>query len=344
MKVSVIGGGSWGSAFALHLGRKGIPVRLWVREEEVRRELAERGTNSTFLPGFEVPPQVAVCGDFAPALEGAETVFVAVPSQYFRGVIEGMAPHLGAARGIVSLAKGIEEGSLKRMSEIVDDVLARWGRFSVAALSGPSFAREVAQGAATAVVVASEELSFARKIQHLVSNLHFRAYSSPDIRGVELAGAVKNVIAIAAGIADGLEAGANATAALITRGIHEMTRLGLKMGARPETFAGLAGIGDLVLTCKGALSRNHYVGTELGRGRSLESIKAGMAMIAEGVVTTLSVRELAGRLRVEMPICAQVYEVLYRGKPPALVLGDLMSRSLKSEHGDVFGADADAKE
>jgi glycerol-3-phosphate dehydrogenase (NAD(P)+) len=287
---------------------------------------------------------VSFHGDLAEALEEGETVFVAVPSQYFRGVTERMAPHLGAARGIVSLTKGIEADSLRRMSEVLDDVLAPSGSLPVAALSGPSFAREVAEGRVTAVVAASEDVGFARKVQHLVSNLNLRVYTSRDIRGVELAGAVKNVIAIAAGIADGLEAGRNATAALITRGIHEMTRLGLRMGARPETFAGLAGTGDLILTCTGALSRNHYVGYELGRGRSLASIKAGMAMIAEGVVTTLSVRELAGRLRVEMPICAQVYEVLYRGKPPERVLGDLMARTLKSEHGDVFEADADEKE
>jgi len=344
MKAAVIGGGSWGSAFALHLGRMGIPTRLWVREEEIRRELVERRTNSAFLPGFQFPPRVSFFSDLSTALEGSEAVFVAVPSQYFRGVVSRMAPHLAVARGIVSLTKGIEEGSLRRMSEVIDDVLAPGGRLPVAALSGPSFAREVAKGGVTAVVAASEDRAFARKIQHLISNLNFRVYTSPDIRGVELAGAVKNVIAIAAGIADGLDAGHNATAALITRGIHEMTRLGLRMGARPETFAGLAGIGDLILTCTGALSRNHYVGFELGRGRSLESIKAGMTMIAEGIITTLSVRELAERLGIEMPICAQVYDVLYRGKPTERVLVDLMARSLKSEHGDIFDADDDKKE
>jgi glycerol-3-phosphate dehydrogenase (NAD(P)+) len=344
MKSCVVGGGSWGSAFALHLGRMGIPTQLWVREEEIRHELSERGTNSLFLPGFVFPPQVTFFNEIAAALEGCEIVFVAVPSQYFRSVFTLMAAHLGPARGIVSLTKGIEEGTQKRMSEIVEEILTPAGRSPVAALSGPSFAREVAQGQATAVVAASEDGPFARTVQHLVSNLNLRVYTSPDIRGVELAGAVKNVIAIAAGISDGLAAGHNSSAALITRGIHEMTRLGLRMGARPETFAGLAGIGDLILTCTGALSRNHYVGFELGRGRSLEAVRSGMTMIAEGIVTTLSVHELSERLRVEMPICGQIYEVLYRGKPPQRVLSDFMSRSLKSEHGDVFGPDAEEKE
>jgi len=344
MKACVVGGGSWGSAFALHLGRIGIPTRLWVREEEIRLEFTERGTNSMFLPGFVFPSQVEFFNDIAAALEGCETVFVAVPSQYFRSVFARMAPHLDKAHGIVSLTKGIEEGTRKRMSEIVEEVLAPLGRRPVAALSGPSFAREVAQGQATAVVVASEDNAFARNVQHLVSNLNLRVYTSPDIRGVELAGAAKNVIAIAAGLADGLDAGRNSLAALMTRGIHEMTRLGLRLGARAETFSGLAGIGDLILTCTGALSRNHYVGFELGRGRSLEAIRSGMTMIAEGIITTLSVHELSGQLGVEMPICDQVYEVLYRGKPPARVLRDLMSRSLKSEHGDLFGPDAEEKE
>ncbi|MBN2206766.1 MAG: NAD(P)-dependent glycerol-3-phosphate dehydrogenase [Candidatus Aminicenantes bacterium] len=340
MIATVIGGGSWGTAFALHLGRLGIPTRLWVREDDVRREIAERGTNSLFLPGFRLSGPVSVFGDPAEALANGEIVFVAVPSQFFRRVAETMAPHLGAARGIVSLTKGIEDGSLRRMSEVIEDIMGRSGRrLPIAALSGPSFAREVAEGRATAVVAASEDRDLVRTVQHLVSDVRFRVYTSSDIRGVELAGAVKNVIAIAVGIADGLDAGRNATAALMTRGLHEMTRLGMRMGARAETFAGLAGIGDLILTCTGALSRNRYVGSELGRGRSLESITSGMAMIAEGIVTTLSVRALADRFRVELPICQQVYEVLYRGKPIDRILDDLMSRSLKSEHGDVAAAE-----
>jgi glycerol-3-phosphate dehydrogenase (NAD(P)+) len=342
--AGVLGGGSWGSAFALHLGRMGIPARLWVREEEVWRGLAERRINDVFLPGFVLPSPVAFFREIGDALAGCEIVFVAVPSPFFRDVFRRAAPHLGAARGIVSLTKGIEEGTRKRMSEIVEELLTPTGGRPVAALSGPSFAREVAQGSATAVVAASEDAAFARSVQHLVSNLNLRVYTSLDIRGVELAGAVKNVIAIAAGLADGLKAGYNSSAALITRGLHEMTRLGLRLGARPETFAGLAGIGDLILTCTSALSRNHYVGFELGRGRRLEEIRGGMAMVAEGIVTTLSVRELAERAGVEMPICDQVYEVLYRGKSPERVLRDLMSRSLKSEHGDIFGPDAPLKE
>lgn len=345
MIAAVVGGGSWGTAFALHLGRLGLQTRLWVREEEIRRELAESGTNSLFLPGFRLPDRVSAFGDPAEAVGEAEVVFMAIPSQYFRDVAKQVAPRLGAACGVVSLTKGIEEGSLRRMSEVLDEVLAGAAPgLPVAALSGPSFAREVAEGRATAVVAASKDAGFARTIQHLVSAPRLRVYTSSDLLGVELAGAVKNVIAVAAGVADGLGAGRNATAALITRGLREMTRLGVRMGARAETFAGLAGIGDLILTCTGALSRNHYVGCELGRGRSLDEIQAGMAMVAEGVVTTRSVHELAGRLRIEMPICRQVYEVLYRAKPIERILDDLMSRSLKSEHGDGDGAGDAPKE
>jgi glycerol-3-phosphate dehydrogenase (NAD(P)+) len=230
------------------------------------------------------------------------------------------------------MTKGIEEDSLKRMSEVMEEIFSPLFTPHIATLSGPSFAQEVVQNHPTAVVVASKDLKLAQKIQHLISSVSFRVYTSEDIVGVELGGALKNVIAIAAGILDSLQFGTNSFAALITRGLSEITRLGVKLGARRETFSGLAGIGDLVLTCTGKLSRNRYVGYELGKGKSLVEIVSSMKMVAEGITTTLSARQLAKREKVEMPICEQVFQVLYKGKKPKKAIQDLMSRKLKEEH------------
>ncbi len=332
MKASVIGGGTWGSAFALHLGRLNIKTRLWIREKDVYEETLRYEGNRTFLPGFVFSSTVSFFNDIKKAVQSSDVVFIAVPSKFCRRIYEQLASHLSSDHIIVSLTKGIEEDSLKRMSEVMEEVFSPFFTPRIAVLSGPSFAREVAECHPTAVVLASKEQNMAKKVQHLISSHSFRTYTSDDIIGVELAGAIKNVIAIAAGISDSLQFGSNSTAALITRGIAEITRLGSKLGARMETFVGLAGIGDLVLTCTGKLSRNRYAGYELGKGKSLPEIVSTMKMVAEGISTTLSVHQLAKREKVEVPICEQIYLVLYKNKDPRAALQDLMLRKLKSEY------------
>ncbi len=331
MNVCVIGGGSWGSAFSLHLGRKNISTRLWIREEDVYQVALKYRENRIFLPGSIFPSAVSFHHDLETAMRDAGIVFIAVPSEFCREIYGRMRPFLSPDALAVSLTKGIEQESLQTMSQIMGEALFPDRPPRIAALSGPSFAREVAESHPTAVVVASKDLKSAEEVQFLISHSYFRAYTSTDLIGVELAGALKNVIAISAGISDGLEFGSNSLAALITRGIAEITRLGVQLGASRETFAGLAGIGDLVLTCTGKLSRNRYVGYELGKGKHLDDIVANMSMVAEGVGTTLSARRLARREKVDMPILEQVYQILYRGRDPRTALQDLMSRKLKSE-------------
>jgi len=340
MKASIIGGGSWGSAFAIHLGRLDITTKLWVREREIFEEMHHNKENKTFLPGMTFPPSVSFYTDLKVAVEDTDIVFIAVPSRFCRKIYEKLAPHLSSKNVIVSLTKGVEEGSLKRMSEVMEEVFKAFFKPSIAVLSGPSFAQEVAESHPTAVVVASKDIEVAKKIQTFVSSFYFRAYSSDDITGIELAGACKNVIAIATGISDSLGFGSNSMAGLVTRGLAEMTRLGIKLGARLETYAGLAGIGDLVLTCTGKLSRNRYVGCELGKGQTLENIISGMKMIAEGISTTLSVHQLSQKEEVEMPIGEQVYLILYENKNPRDAFRALMSRELKDES-KTFKGDQD---
>jgi glycerol-3-phosphate dehydrogenase (NAD(P)+) len=331
-KIGIIGGGSWGSAMAIHLGRLKFDINLWIREKEIYQEITDTGENKSFLPGIPIPSSVTPHLDLQDAIKNTEVIFIAVPSRFCRTVYTQMAPFIKPEQLIVSMTKGIEEKSLKRMSEVMIEIFSETFRSRIAALSGPSFAREVAESHPTAVVISSKNLDLAKEIQTLVSNLYFRAYSSDDIIGVELAGACKNVIAIATGISDSLGFGSNSMAGLVTRGLVEMTRLGVHLGAKQETYAGLAGIGDLVLTCTWKLSRNRYVGIELGEGKTLEEIISGMKMIAEGIMTTLSVRQLAQRENVEMPICEQVFSVLYEGKNLKNAFRDLMSRELKDEY------------
>jgi glycerol-3-phosphate dehydrogenase (NAD(P)+) len=332
MKASVIGGGTWGSAFALHLGRLNIKTKLWIREKDVYEEALRYKENRTFLPGFAFPQPVSFFNDTKEAVASSDIIFIAVPSKFCRRIYEELASHLSSDNIIISLTKGIEEQSLKRMSEVMEEVFSPYFIPRIAVLSGPSFAKEVAEHHPTAVVLASKDQDMAKELQRLISSHTFRTYTSDDIIGVELAGATKNVIAIAAGISDALQFGTNATAALITRGMAEVTRLGVKLGARMETFAGLAGIGDLVLTCTGKLSRNRHTGYELGKGKSLPEIVSTMKMVAEGISTTISVHKLAKRGKVEMPICEQIYQVLYKQKDPRAALQDLMMRKLKSEY------------
>jgi glycerol-3-phosphate dehydrogenase (NAD(P)+) len=313
------------------LGRKNLATHLWIREEDVYQHALKYRENRKFLPGSVFPSPISFHHDLEAAVKGAEMLFIAIPSEYCREMYERLLPLVNPGTPLVSLTKGIEKDSLKRMSELMEEVFSARFKPRVAALSGPSFAREVAESHPTAVVVASGDFELAKMVQNLVSHSYFRVYTSEDLVGVELAGALKNVIAIAAGISDGLEFGSNSLAALITRGIAEVTRLGIQLGARPETFAGLAGIGDLVLTCTGSLSRNRYVGYELGKGKRLDDIVAGMQMIAEGIGTTLSAHRLARKEKVEMPILEQVYQILYQGKESRTALQDLMSRRLRQE-------------
>lgn len=331
MKASVIGGGTWGSAFAIHLGRLNIKTQLWIREPDIFEEAQKRRENIVFLPGFVFPPAVSFFNELDKALNSTEIVFIAVPSKYCRQIYNQIAPFLSSKQILVSLTKGIEEGSLKRMSEIMEEEFSSSFSPKIAVLSGPSFAKEVVEKHPTAAVLASKDLNLARKVQHFISRLYFRTYASEDVIGVELCGALKNIIAIAAGISDSLQFGDNSRAGLITRGLAEMTRLGLKLGAKIHTFAGLAGIGDLVLTCTGRLSRNRYVGYQIGKGRSLEEITSKMKMVAEGITTTLSSHQLAKRENVEMPISEQVYQILYKKKDPKKILQKLLSRKLKDE-------------
>jgi glycerol-3-phosphate dehydrogenase (NAD(P)+) len=328
VRTAVVGGGSWGTALASHLARSGLPVSLWIREPEVAHEVNERHRNETYLPGVELPAGISATPDLAVAVRQAEAVLVVVPSEFCRSVYRAMAPALAPRAVVVSATKGLEIESLLRMTEVA---AAELPGARLAVLSGPSFAREVAEGQPTAVVIASGRAADAERVQRALSTRSFRAYTSEDVVGVELAGALKNVIAIAAGILDGLGFGHNTVAALITRGLAEMSRLSLALGGRAETLAGLAGLGDLVLTCTGALSRNRSLGQALGRGRTLAEVQAGTRSVAEGVRTTLAACTLAARAGAEMPIALQMRAVLYEGRSPREAVEQLMSRTLKRE-------------
>ncbi len=334
MRVTVLGGGSWGTALAVHLGRAGHPVRLWLRDADVAAQIRQQRENRAYLPGIAVPDTVSPTLDLGEAASDAEIALVVIPSQFCRGVYRELRGALPAGAGLVSATKGLEVGRWRRMTEVAAEEAP--GR-PVAVLSGPSFALEVGQGQPTAVVVAAHDAALAESLQRAVSTPTFRAYASDDLVGVELCGALKNVIAIAAGILDGLGLGHNTVAALITRGLAEIGRLAVARGGRAETFSGLAGLGDLVLTCTGQLSRNRRLGQAIGRGQSLAEATAGIAgsgghpMVAEGVFTTLAACALAEASGVEMPIAFAMREVLHEGREPREAVLSLMSRSLKRE-------------
>ncbi|MFU8819838.1 MAG: NAD(P)H-dependent glycerol-3-phosphate dehydrogenase [Desulfurivibrio sp.] len=333
-RVAVIGAGSWGTALAGVLARKGYRVPLWSHTpERVARMIRER-ENSAYLPGFPLAENIEPGSDPA-AVAGCEAVVMAVPSHGFRAVFKKIIPHLQPDSAIISAAKGIENDSLLTMTGVMAEELAsRPGlKCRLGVLAGPSFAREVAEGLPTAVTVAAADQATARFFQQLFFTQRFRVYAGTDLIGQELGGALKNIIAIAAGISDGLGYGTNSRAALITRGLAEITRLGVKMGAQPLTFSGLAGLGDLVLTCTGDLSRNRTVGLKLGRGMKIGEILAEMQMVAEGVKTTGSAKALAQRMQVEMPILEEVYRVLYEDKPCREAVSDLLAREGKEELG-----------
>lgn len=327
--AAIIGDGAMGTLSATLLAYNGIDVRLWSAFDEHAADMRRERENKRFLPGFPLPEGLLVSTDAKAVTDGADAVVVAVPSKYLRGVLERIKDDLPPEAVYVSVVKGIETESLLRPSEVIAKVV---GPRQTVVLSGPCLAREVAAELPATVVVASDDGRAAGKVQRAYGTPWFRVYTGDDPVGVELGGAIKNVIAIAAGICHGLELGTNAVAALVTRGLVEMTRLGVAMGARAETFSGLAGLGDLVTTCTSALSRNHHVGYEIGRGRPLREVLAGMGLAeAEGVQTTWSVAALADRHGIEMPITREVYEVLFKGKPAPDALADLMSRAPKAE-------------
>jgi len=331
MRIAVIGAGSWGTALANLLAKKGLEVVLWAYEQDLVGRMQSTRVNDLYLADVKLDERLQFTGSLAEAVSGRQLVLLVSPSQVMRRVVEQLHPHLEADSLLVSAAKGIENETLLLMSEVLEDVLGAGIARRCAYLSGPSFAREVAAELPTAVAVAASDGKVAGTVQQLFHTEYFRIYTNPDVIGTELGGALKNVIALAAGVSDGLGFGHNARAALITRGLVEIARLGLAKGAQAETFAGLAGMGDLVLTCTGDLSRNRTVGMELGRGRSLADILTGMHMVAEGVKTTLSAYQLAQRLGVGMPITEQMYRILYEDKPPRDAVSELMMRQQRAE-------------
>lgn len=330
MKTAVLGAGAWGTALADMLARNGRRTTLWARNPDVVAGMKKSGENRTYLPGVALSPELDITSDPVQAFDGADVVLVVVPSQFLRHTLHSFKELMPHRPVVVCASKGIELDSLSPMSVAVAEALSdREPRYAM--LSGPSFADEVGRSLPTSVALGCEDEVLGRQLRELFSTSFFRVYSTSDYRGVELGGAMKNVMAIATGIADGLEFGHNTRAALITRGLAEMSRLGAAMGADVKTFMGLSGMGDLVLTCTGDLSRNRQVGLKLGRGMSLESIMGEMKAVAEGVKTTRSLYDLSGKLGVELPITEQVHKIIYQGKEPEEAVRKLMSRELREE-------------
>lgn len=331
MNVAVLGAGSWGTALAKLLADKHHPTRLWAHRAELASQINERHLNEKYLPNGPLPSNLRATSSLQEALEGAELVVVVVPSHSLRQVMTEARPHLPPSALLCSASKGIENESLMLMSDVLLDVLGHATQPRLTYLSGPSFAKEVAAQHPTMVVIAGTSEAETERVQHAFATERFRTYASHDVAGVELGGALKNVVAIAAGMVDGLGFGHNSRAGLITRGLAEIGRLGLTMGANPLTLAGLAGMGDLVLTCTGELSRNRTVGVELGKGRTLPDILTTLGHVAEGVKTSKSAYDLSMKLSVDMPITGEVYRILYEGKSPRQALVDLMTRALSKE-------------
>lgn len=332
--VGVIGAGSWGTALAGVLAGNGHEVHLWSFEEEIARQIRQERENKTFLPGVSLHPSIKPTTELRDVVDQKDFLILAVPSHFFRQVLHRIQPFLPLVKKEclwISATKGIENDSLKTMTHLLLEVFGPEQRPFIGCLSGPTFAKEVAREIPTAVTLASTREKTAEKAQRFLSNGYFRVYTNGDLLGVELGGALKNVIALAAGISDGLGFGHNTRAALITRGLAEICRLGEKMGAQRTTFFGLAGIGDLVLTCTGDLSRNRSVGLRLGKGEKLASILSTMTMVAEGVKTTRAAYELAIREHIEMPIVSQIYSILYEDSDPRRAVKELMTRDLKAE-------------
>ena len=330
MRIAVVGAGSFGTAMSLLGERCGNEIMLWAHDARVAEGIQASRTNPVYLSGVTLPDEIWVTNDIEEAATFSDTIFMVVPSHYYRDVLTRIRRFLTRPVTIISGTKGIEIDTLQRMSEISRDVLGDLLK-AFAVLSGPTFAAEVARGDPSAAVIASTDVDCAQEIQQALSSPTFRLYRSEDVVGVELAGSLKNVIAIAAGVLEGMGLGSNTTAALITRGLHEITRLSIALGGRMETMAGLAGMGDLVLTCTGSLSRNRTVGVALGKGKTLSQILSEMRAVAEGVKTSRAANELAQRHGIEMPIAMEMYQVLYEDASPRGGLQRLMTRSLKAE-------------
>jgi glycerol-3-phosphate dehydrogenase (NAD(P)+) len=331
LKVGVVGAGSWGTALANLLAAKGYAIDWWVFEKEVKDQIQQTGENTVFLPDVKLSPNLRPTNDLTEVVSGKDVVLVVVPSHVMRQTTVNMAGHLSEDTILVSASKGIENKTHLTMTGVLQETLVNIPADQLAVLSGPSFAREVVRNLPTVVTVASQDAATAALVQQLMATPYFRVYTSDDVVGVELGGSLKNVIAIAAGVIDGLELGLNTRAALITRGMTEIRRLGLKMGANPRTFTGLAGFGDLILTCTGHLSRNHTVGKKIGQGEKVNEILGPMRMVAEGVKTAKSVYNLSRKLDVEMPISHETYRILYEDLSPAEAVTRLMTRDLKQE-------------
>jgi glycerol-3-phosphate dehydrogenase (NAD(P)+) len=331
MNVSVLGAGGWGTTLAVLLHYNGHNVTLWEYKKSYAKELSKRRENKIYLPGIIIPDEIKITSDLEESTLAKNLIVLAVPSQFLRKVVEKIDYHSIKDTILVSVSKGIEKETLMTMSQMMKDVHHRLSKEQIGVLSGPSHAEEVSKRIPTAVVAASIEKETSKTIQTVFMNSFFRVYSSTDILGVELGGAFKNVIAIGAGIVDGAGFGDNTKAAIMTRGVAEISRLGLVMGARPETFAGLSGMGDLIVTCMSKHSRNRYVGEQIGRGKKLKEVLKSMEMVAEGVETTKSVNQLAARYKVETPIANEVYQILFEDKDPIKATTDLMTRDMKFE-------------
>jgi glycerol-3-phosphate dehydrogenase (NAD(P)+) len=332
-RIAILGGGSWGTTLAIVFSRTHKPheISLWVRDEALAESIRRDRENKPYLPGHKLPETVQVSHDAATVLKNAGAVVGAIPAAHARSVYRHVLPHLGGGIPIVSATKGLEPATHARMSEVISQVVSPEFPPRLGILSGPSFAAEASAGQPTAVVMASHDLALANELQEEFAAPNFRLYTNEDVLGVELAGAMKNVMAIAAGVCQGIGLGSNPLAALITRGLAEMTRLAVALGARPETLSGLAGLGDLVLTCTGSLSRNRHVGVELGKGRPLGEILEGMKMVAEGVGTSGALLALARDTGMELPITEQVEAILHQGRPPREAIRSIMERPLKRE-------------
>lgn len=334
--ICIIGTGSWGTTLAVLFSRLGLNVTLWARTADEAAALNARRENVNFLPGIPFPLTLHVTHEPESAVRAAHIVLIVVPSQTFRANVQLLRAFVHADQVIVSATKGIEMNTLRRMSEIVGEELPQMPQERIAVLSGPNLAREIAAGLPASTVVAAQAESVACDVQSTLMSPAFRIYTHTDVIGVELAGALKNIIAIGAGVADGFNVGENAKATLLTRGLAEITRLGVALGANPLTFAGLAGIGDLICTCNSRHSRNHTVGEQLAQGKQLEEILASTKMVAEGTTTTKAAHQLAMRHGVEMPLVEQLYQVLFEGKSPRQAIGDLMLREAKTEFWGVL--------
>jgi len=334
-KVCVIGAGSWGTAQAFLLAQKGQTVKMWTIENNVREEMNNEGTNKAYLPGVNIPKNITVYADIEEAVKGATAVVMTIPSQGFREVLQKAIPFLNKNQIVINTAKGIEESSLKRLSEVFAEETDKDLQHNFVVLSGPSHAEEVSRGIPTTVVAAGQSRESCERVQDLYMTPRFRVYTNPDIIGVEIGGALKNVIAICTGVSDGLGFGDNTKSALLTRGLAEISRLGVELGANPLTFAGLAGVGDLVVTCTSMHSRNRRFGIEVGKGNSIPDALKAVRMVVEGYYTTAAAYRLKNEMNIEMPIIEQAYSVLYNGENTAESVGKLMQRGKKHELEEV---------